>query len=197
MSAREQILRILQAEAEEKARAVEEQARKEAEAVLARAERQAEAERQKALAELSRRLAVERAKQVGEAEKTRKDRILAAQHEVVQAVMDKAWTQIQEIRQDESRYVRTLKKLIQEALEGLSPQEVVLKYAPQDEEVIQRALRELGLSLRTQPSEEVRSGIVIEDPSRGFAVYNTLEGRMTRVRELLLEHFTEVLMDRD
>lgn len=194
MSARDQIWKILQAEAEEKARAVEEQARQQAEAVLARAEHQAETERQRALDRLARRLAVERAKRLGEAEKIRKDRILVAQHEVIQTVMEKAREKVQQVRRDEARYVQTLKKLITEALEGLSPQEVVLKYPPEDEAAVHKALKELNLSLPTQPSEEIRSGVIVEDPSRGFAVYNTLEGRMERVRELLLERFSEVLM---
>lgn len=167
------------------------EARRQAEVRLARASRDLEALEEEALKRAARQAEVERARQDALVRRTLKDRLLQVEHAVVHRCVEEARRRLREAYQEKRETL--LPRLAREILELRQGDEpVILRVHPQDYPVLQKALREPGV--RVEADASVEGGVVAEFPSRGLRVSNTLESRLERARDLLLEHFYEVIL---
>ncbi len=167
------------------------EARRQAEDRLARATRELEAMEQEALHRAQQQARVERARQDAQVRRTLKERLLQVEHEVVVRAVAEARCRLLEAYRE--RRTALLPRLAQEILSLRQGEEPVhLRVHPEDYPILQKALRDKAVQVVSDPS--VNGGVVGEFPSRGLRVSNTLESRLERARDLLLEHFYEVIL---
>lgn len=167
------------------------EARRRAEERLARASRELEVLEQEALKRAEQRARVERARQDAQVRRTLKERLLQIEHAVVNRCVEEARKRLEGAYRE--KRVSLLPRLAREILDLRQGDEpVILRVHPEDYPVLQKAIQDKNV--RVEADSGVQGGVVGEFPERGLRVSNTLASRLERARDLLLEHFYEVIL---
>ncbi len=193
MSKKQRILQILKRSAEREAQKLLEEARTKTKEMERATEEEMDRERERRLSELGMRLAVERARRIGAADHLREEKILRAEHKVVSEIVEEVEKRLSKLREDRELYRKVMEKLIEEALQGFEGEHVKIYVNPEDVEIVRGILSQKGRSYQLSPDEGVIYGVVIEDPKRGYRVYNTFEHRLRKAKMILLEKLSEIL----
>ena len=176
---------------EDQVEAILREARSQAEARLARASRELEAMEEEALRRAEAQARVERARHDAQVRRAIKERLLQVAHQVVSQAVEEARRRLREAyREKRATLLPRLAREILTLRQGEEP--VRLRVHPEDYPILQKALKDSAVQVVSDP--EVNGGVVGEFPSRGLRVSNTLESRLERARDLLLEHFYEVIL---
>ncbi len=166
------------------------EARERAEARLERASRDLKALEARALQRARQEIRVEEARQDALVRRKIKERMLVVEHQVVSRCVEEARAKLREAYR--ARRESLLPRLVEEILalrQGDEP--VVLRVHPEDYPVL-KSMEGRGVSVTADKA--VEGGVIGEFPHRGLRVANTLESRLERAREILLEHFYEVIL---
>lgn len=169
------------------------EARRRAEEIMEGARREVEEIRKIEEEKLKRKLSIYRSKVLGKAEKEAKERILRAKHEVIERVKEKALEELSKMRKKRDEYKKVLKFLLIEAVQEVS-ENPEIHVNPEDKELISQVLDEIDFKAKIVEDESVLSGVVVYDVERGFVVYNTLEERLEKAKELLLEKMESIIL---
>lgn len=167
------------------------EARERVEARLERASRELKRLESQALERAQRIIRVEEARQEALVRRKVKAQILGMEHAIARQCVEIAKGQVYAAYQKKRE--RLLPRLVQEILSlrrGGEP--VVLHVNPEDYPLLQRSLKDENVSVLADPS--VKGGVIGEFTSRGLRVANTLESRMDRAKEVLLERFYQILL---
>jgi len=141
---------------------------------------------QKRLRQLEAEMQIERARQIGEAHRVTREKILAAKHRVLQEVEKRVRAKLNDLAPKEKETL--LLQWVNETLRYFQDAEasLIVRVDPQYRSLVEKALQ--GRRQKFQFVEEpIGLGVVVEDPHRGFVVYNTLEERLKKAREEFME----------
>lgn len=137
---------------------------------------------------------LERSKQIGKARQIEKDLILKSKHKVIADVVKKFQEEYVEILKSPEKYREIMKSLLLEAYKEVEGGDIVIYTSKKDRKLVEELLREIGIEANFKTKEEKFDGVILEDQSRGFYVYNTVEDRLERAREILLEEFSKIFL---
>lgn len=189
---KEDIKKIIIQNAKEEANAIINEARKYAEDLSEQAKR--ELTRIKIQEEAKYRYweQLERSREIGKALQTEKDLILKAKHSVIRDIIKKFWEDYRGISAEEYREI--LKNLFIEAYSEVKGGDITVYVSEKDRSMLEEILYELGINVTLEIKKEKFDGVIIEDKSRGFLIYNTIENRLERAQDILLEEFSKILL---
>jgi V/A-type H+-transporting ATPase subunit E len=187
---RDILLNVANREAEE----IKKEARNKADEIMREAQREAERRLEAERSRLKAKLQVERSKRIGEAERIAKEKILLAEHKIVEEVVKETFKELSKLRERGEEYRRVLTNLLGEALQDIEGGDIEVHTNPEDVALLEEILREKELKYRVISDKGVELGVVVYDTSRGFVVYNTLRNRLEKAKGILLENLKEVLV---
>jgi len=137
---------------------------------------------------------LERSREIGKALQIEKDYILTAKHRVIEDIVKKFQEDYRNLSKDPEKYRSILKNLLVEAFNEVKGGELVVYTSEKDRSILEKILKEEGIKAQLETKKEDFDGVIIEDRKRGFLVYNTIENRLERAREILLEEFSKILL---
>ncbi len=138
------------------------------------------------LRQLEAEMQVERARQIGEAYRQTREKILAAKHRVLQEIEKRVREKLETLTSSQKEAL--LLQWLEETLSFFQNHgaSLVIRVDPQYLPLVQKTLKETPFSVEYK-EEPIGLGVVVEDPDRGFVVYNTLEERLKKAREEFME----------
>jgi vacuolar-type H+-ATPase subunit E/Vma4 len=97
--------------------------------------------------------------------------------------------EIVKLFKDKNIYENYLKRIIDEVFKNNSFQNPVVYVNPNDFEIIKKFLN----NFQIVKDENVKFGIIVEDKERGFIVRNTLKTRIEKVKQIVMEKFSQYI----
>jgi len=169
-------------EARSRASEVVAEARQEADALVAARERQAASQRSAALT---------RARSSAQLEASSLQ--LRAQHDGVEAVFRQVRERLEAVVADADAYPAVLKKLLEEAVEGLDADEVkAIVVHPDERSFAESAAKELSMSVGFETDEGIRGGVRLRLEGNN-TIENSLYERLEVLRAELASEVSEAL----
>ena len=169
-------------EARSRASEVVADARQEADALMATRQRQAAAQRS---------AAITRARSSAQLEASSLQ--LRAQHDGVEAVFQRARERLEALVDDAKAYPDVLKKLLEEAFEGLDPNQVqAVVVHPDERGHAESAAKALSLSTAIETDERIRGGVRLRLKGNN-TIENSLFERLEVLRAELASEVSEAL----
>lgn len=191
---KEQIRQIVIQNAYREVESILRVAREEAKVILEKAQAELEEIKNQEYTKFRYWEQLERSKQIGKARQIEKDLILKSKHKVIADVVKKFQEEYVEILKSPEKYREIMKSLLLEAYKEVEGGDIVIYTSKKDRKLVEELLREIGIEANFKTKEEKFDGVILEDQSRGFYVYNTVEDRLERAREILLEEFSKIFL---
>ena len=189
---RDEIRKIVIENAEEQAQAILDEAREYVAKSLDKAKKELDKIKSQEEAKYRYWEQLERSREIGKALQTEKDLILKAKHRVIEEIIKRFWEDYKNITPE--KYREILKNLFVEAYNEVKGGDLIVYTSEKDRSLLEEILKELGIKARLETRKEDFDGVIIEDKNRGFLIYNTIENRLERAREILLEEFSKILL---
>lgn len=185
----EAILAAIRASGEKQVEEIEQRARDEAAAVLADAHREAQKARREAREQAVLPAYRERARIIHRARLDRLRTVGDAREAAIDAALERVRRSLAQLRADPG-YPAILRRLVKQALSELqgSLEDITrarLEVDPRDEELMERILRELDLSLCVTYRLDCWGGLIARSEDGRIVVINTLESRLERASPFL------------
>ncbi|MCS7244666.1 MAG: V-type ATP synthase subunit E [candidate division WOR-3 bacterium] len=114
-------------------------------------------------------------------------KMINTENEIVDRIFEGIENEILELFKDSKNYENYLRNIINETLNNNRFEKPTILVNPKDYEVVKDIVKDK--EVRTD--ESVSYGIKVIDEGRGFVVTNTLETRIERVRQIILEKVRE------
>jgi vacuolar-type H+-ATPase subunit E/Vma4 len=115
--------------------------------------------------------------------------LIDIQNEILNKVFENLEDEIVKLFKDKNIYENYLKRIIDEVFKNNSFQNPVVYVNPNDFEIIKKFLN----NLQIVKDENVKFGIIVEDKERGFIVRNTLKTRIEKVKQIVMEKFSQYI----
>jgi len=131
----------------------------------------------------------QRQKIIGSVQLEINSHLIDIQNEILNKVFENLEDEIIKLFKDKSVYENYLKRVIDEVFKNNSFQNPVVYVNPDDFEIIKKFLNNFEII----KDENVKFGIVVEDKERGFIVRNTLKTRIERVKQIVMEKFSQYI----
>ncbi len=188
-----ELIQLLEQEARVEKDKVLDDARRRAEELLAGARRDAE----ETLTSTRRRLENERTQARTRAASAASLRaaalILEAKDKAIQQVFERATAELRRASEDPARRRAILRRLLEEAAQGIVTQGAMLEVPPGDAEAAKDVCRALRLSLEIRETPDLSGGVRLTTEDRRIAVENTIASRLARTRSILVSRVAEIL----
>jgi vacuolar-type H+-ATPase subunit E/Vma4 len=150
-------------------------------------------ERERVLKLVEEEMAVERSRKMGAADHIYEEKVLEAEHKIATKIVNETKRRLSGVRENPTLYRKVMERLIEEAAEGFDVESSVVYVNPADLELVRKILDKSNRRFRVEGRKEVDFGIIIEDPGRGYRVYNTFEFRLGKAKTYLLEKMEEIV----
>ncbi len=131
----------------------------------------------------------QRQKIIGSVQLEINSHLIDIQNEILNKVFENLEDEIIKLFKDKSIYENYLKRIVDEVFKNNSFQNPVVYVNPEDFEIIKKFLNQFQII----KDENVKFGIVVEDKERGFIVRNTLKTRIEKVRQIVMEKFSQYI----
>jgi V/A-type H+-transporting ATPase subunit E len=118
---------------------------------------------------------------------------------LVDTALERVRGRLAALRTDPS-YPRELRRLVQEALDELSPEgagSTSLLADPRDEELLCEALSDLGLGTPVSYELDCQGGLIAMSQDGRIVVTNTLESRLDRATPFLRSHLATLFEEKE
>lgn len=115
--------------------------------------------------------------------------LIDIQNEILNKVFENLEDEIVKLFKDKNIYENYLKRIIDEVFKNNSFQNPVVYVNPNDFEIIKKFLN----NFQIVKDENVKFGIIVEDKERGFIVRNTLKTRIEKVKQIVMEKFSQYI----
>lgn len=115
--------------------------------------------------------------------------LIDIQNEILNKVFENLEDEIVKLFKDKNIYENYLKIIIDEVFKNNSFQNPVVYVNPNDFEIIKKFLN----NFQIVKDENVKFGIIVEDKERGFIVRNTLKTRIEKVKQIVMEKFSQYI----
>jgi vacuolar-type H+-ATPase subunit E/Vma4 len=119
--------------------------------------------------------------------------LLEAKDGAIRQVFERAAAEIERAAADPGRRRGLLRRLLEEAAQGIATEGATLEVAPGDVDAARDAARALHLPLEIRENAEVRDGVRLISKDRRIVVENTVASRLERTRSALVSRVAEIL----
>ena len=188
-----ELIQLLEREARVEKDKVLDDARKEAEELLARARKDAEDISASTGQRLENERTQARTRSVSAASLRAAALILEAKDKAIQRVFAQATAELKRASEDPSRRRAILRRLLEEAAQGIVTQGATLEVPPGDAQAAKDACRAVGLALEVRETPDLSGGVRLTTEDRRIAVENTIASRLARTRSTLVSRVAEIL----
>ncbi len=184
------MLKVLEAEAKESADKTIAEAQAQADETLVEAKKSGEKQAQKSLDKANQRIKLERAKALSNANFEVKKEVLKAQEEVIEQLFT---TIKEEAKRDFGSDYELFKSLASEALRKFDGQEVKVLVNAKSKDLAERVMSELGENYKVEAGLNGVGGLKVSSADSRVTVDNTIESRLSKVRQLFEHEIIENL----
>lgn len=186
------IFRALDEQADEECEQILKEAEEHAVIIAADAEDQAETIRQAHVAETERITRSKASQSVNAAKLEARKRVAGVKQKAVQRAFERSEAMLDKVRED-GRYDGVFRRLTEEALTGVEGHAVV-QVDPADEARARAAVEALGADAEVRAELSTAGGLVVLVDNGRIIRRNTLEDRLSKVRELYQAKVAERLI---
>ena len=131
----------------------------------------------------------QRQKIIGNVQLEINSQLIDIQNEILSKIFENLEDEIVKLFKDKNIYENYLKRIIDEVFKNNSFQNPVVYVNPNDFEIIKKFLN----NFQIVKDENVKFGIIVEDKERGFIVRNTLKTRIEKVKQIVMEKFSQYI----
>lgn len=179
----EEILRALEEEGKRDEKEIKSRAEVEARAILKQAEADAKKIGESLVGEAKRKAESERTKILNAARLYVKKELIKAKGELLKGAVKEAEKGLAQFREKSNKYREVLRKLTEEALEGIEGK-VIVYVAKKDEPLMKKSLREMQVEAEVRPHLNSLGGVRVETADGSITVLNTLDNRLNQVSQV-------------
>ncbi len=162
---------------------------KTAKRLIEEAEAKAEEITQSILQEEDPELEVTKTRILGESELKKKRALTQAKNQILQEVFEEARRILAGIR-DRNDYESILRKLGEEVLCG---EDLIAYVDKRDVQLMQRIVASSGRKADVRSGADCLGGVVVEGKNSSVSIHNTIESRLEKVREPLIQDVNQIL----
>ncbi|MBW2058837.1 MAG: V-type ATP synthase subunit E [Deltaproteobacteria bacterium] len=125
----------------------------------------------------------------GESDLRKKRSLVQMKNEILEEAFERAREDLSKIR-ERGDYESILQKLGDEVLEG---GDVVVYVDRRDVHLIEKILASKGIEAEVKSGEDSFGGLVVETRDGALSIHNTIESRLEKLREPLIEQVSRIL----
>lgn len=129
----------------------------------------------------------------GELDLRKKRSLAQVKNQIVQEVFDRAHETLSRIR-ERNDYEPILQKLGEEVLRS---EDLIVYVDERDVPLIQRILASSGLNAQVRSGKNCLGGLVVESKNGFVSTHNTIESRLEKLRESLVQEVNQILFGGD
>ena len=188
----EDLLAALKANAQERMKEIRDRAEAEALKIRRDAEERAQGIRSAYLEEAGRAVQLEKGKLISRVGAEKRMAYTKAKEDLFQQVFDQAARRMASVR-DHQGYRLLLKKLVGEVMEELPAEEIRVHIDPRDEPLCREVLREMKRNCEVVTDLTTIGGLNATTADERLMIFNTLESRLERARELMKSEIMSTL----
>ena len=186
------LISALKAGAQERITEIQDRAQAEAQKIQKDAEERAQITRSAYLEEAARSVKLERSKLISKAGAERRMALARVKDDLFQQVFARAAQQMTSAR-NHPAYRESFKKMVREAMEELAGEEIRMHIDPRDELLCRETLREMQRNCDVVTDLTTMGGLNATTADERLMVFNTLESRLQRAKELLKREIMSTL----
>ena len=180
----EDLIRSIEASAEEQIREIRQRAESEAEEILEKSQEQSSKIVRVQRENAAKRAEIEQNRILSGIRAETKLLVIQAKAEVAERAFSLAERELTKVR-ERSGYEAMFRELLKETLLDFSGDAVKVHINKRDEELCRRALKDLGFNSEVIPDLHCAGGLSASTSDGTFIISNTIESRLERARELL------------
>jgi V/A-type H+/Na+-transporting ATPase subunit E len=188
----EDLLAAVRANAQETMKEIRDRAEAEALRIRRDAEERAQGIRSAYLEEAKRTVQREKSKLISKAGAEKRMAFARAKEDLFQQVFDQAGRRLASAR-DRQGYRLLLKKIAGEAMEELPAEGIRVHVDPRDEQLAGEVLREMNRNCEVVADLSTMGGLNATTADDRLMIFNTLESRLERARELMKSEIMSTL----
>jgi len=186
------LISALKANAQERMKETRDRAEAEALKIRRDAEERAQGIRSAYLQEAGRAVQLEKGKLISKVGAEKRMSFARAKEDLFQQVFDQAARRMASVR-DHPGYRVLLKNLVGEAMEELPAEEIRVHIDPRDEPLCREVLREMKRNCEVVTDLTTMGGLDVTTADERLMVFNTLESRLERAKELMKSEIMSTL----
>jgi vacuolar-type H+-ATPase subunit E/Vma4 len=180
----EDLITAVKASAQERMKEIQDRAQAEAQKIQKDAEERAQGIRSAHLEEAARGLSLEKSKLIAKVGTEKRMALAGVKEDLFQQVFARAAQQMTSAR-NHPGYRESFKKMVREALEELAGEEVRIHIDPRDEPLAREILGQLQRNSDVVTDLSTMGGLNATTADERLMVFNTLESRLQRAKELM------------
>ncbi|MCU0631789.1 MAG: V-type ATP synthase subunit E [Methanolinea sp.] len=188
----EDLIKAVEVSGQERITEIMERSKAEAEEIIKEAQVRDEPLRKRHVDEAKKSVEIQRNKLLSAAREKRRMEIIKTKNEVFQKIFDEALHQLESVR-ERPQYRDSLKLLLNEALTGLGDSDVVLHIDKRDEALWKEILNESKEHYQVVTDLTCAGGLNISTRDERFIIFNTLESRLKRAKEIYRPEIFSIL----
>ena len=188
----EDLITAVKTSAQERIREIQERAQVEAEKIRKEAEERAQGIRSGFVEEAARGTQLERSKLISKAGAEKRMALARVKDDLFQQAFQRAAGQMASAR-NHPGYRESFKRIVREALEELPSKEVRMHIDPRDEALLREILGELQRNCEVVTDITTLGGLNATSADERLMVFNTLESRLERAKELMKPEIMSLL----
>jgi len=184
-----ELLEAIEAKGQDEREKIITRSEKTAKRVIEEAKTKAKGIAQSILEEEDPELETTKTRMLGESELRKKKSLAQVKNQIVQEVFDKAQEAFSRIR-ERSDYALTLQKFGEEVLRD---EDLIVYVDKRDVSLIRKILASRGLSVEVRSGQNCLGGLVVESKNGFVSTHNTIEARLEKLKEPLIQEVNQIL----
>ncbi|OPX66217.1 MAG: V-type ATP synthase subunit E [Methanoregulaceae archaeon PtaB.Bin056] len=137
-------------------------------------------------------VAIQRNKILSEAREKSRMEIIQSKNEVFERVFEEAVQKLESIRKDPD-YRKIQKHLLEESIGELGSESIILHVDRKDEDLVKDLLKEMNISAEIVSDLTCAGGLNAYSQDERFVIFNTLESRLKKAKEIYRPEIFSVL----
>jgi V/A-type H+-transporting ATPase subunit E len=186
------LISALKANAQERIKEIQDRAQAGAQKIRKDAEERAQSTRSAYLEEAARGVKLERSKLISKGGAEKRMALARVKDDLFQQVFTRAAQQMALVRNNPA-YRTSFRSIVREAMEELAGEEVRLHIDPRDEPLCREILEEMQRNSEVVPDLTTLGGLNATTPDERLMVFNTIESRLQRAKELMKSEIMSAL----
>jgi vacuolar-type H+-ATPase subunit E/Vma4 len=186
------LIKAVEVSAQERISEIMERSRAEADELIREAQVKDQPIKKRLLEEATQSVAIQRNKMLSAAREKSRMEVINAKNEIFQKVFEKAEGKLKSLR-EHPHYREILKAHLEEALQGLGSEDAILHIDQRDEGLVKDIMSELKVSCEIIADTSSSGGLNVNTRDERFMVFNTLETRLKRAKDIYRPEIFSVL----
>jgi vacuolar-type H+-ATPase subunit E/Vma4 len=186
------LIKAVEVSGQERIIEIQERSKAEADEIIREAQAKDLPIKQRFMEDAAQSVAIQRNKILSEAREKSRMEIIKSKNEIFESVFDEAVRNLVSVR-EKPQYREILKRLLGEALGDLRNDRVILHIDKRDEALFTDILHEMNVSGELVPDLSCAGGLNAYSRDERFVVFNTLESRLKKAKEIYRPEVFSVL----